>query len=86
MARFFRNRTANEWRAVLTAFGFHYKHNNGDDEVWAHKNSSMIILVPSRNEDILLPTSLDMARKLCIAKDMKKKEILRWWKKNGYGE
>lgn len=86
MARFFRNRTANEWRAVLVAFGHKWKNNKGDDQAWTHENSTIAVLVPSRNETLLLPTSASMARKVCLWIGVQKKEILKWWKENGYGE
>lgn len=86
MARFFRNRRADEWRAVLTAFGYKWKNNQGDDQVWAHEKYGIAVLVPSRNEELLLPASDSMARKVSLCLGIKKKEILVWWKENGFGE
>ena len=86
MARFFRNRTANEWRAVLEAFGYRWTNNKGDDQIWTHKNSVFAVLVPSRNETLLLPTSESMARKIRLGIGVQKKDILKWWKENGYGD
>lgn len=86
MARFFRNRRADEWRAVLTAFGYKWKNNQGDDQVWTNEKYGIAVLVPSRNEELLLPTSDSMARKVSMCLGIKKKEILVWWKENGFGE
>lgn len=86
MARFFRNRRANEWRAVLEAFGYKWTNNNGDDQVWTHPKSGIAVLVPSRNEEMLLPTSDSMARKVHLCLGIQKKEILKWWKDNGFGD
>ena len=87
MAKFFRNRSSEEWRAVLEGLGFRWTNNDGDDQVWTYENHPNIaVLVPSRNEDIIIPTAMDMARKICICKGIKKKDILAWWKKNNYGE
>jgi hypothetical protein len=86
MAKFFRNRTSDEWRAVLFAFGYHWTNNRGDDQVWVNPKSKIAVLVPSRNESLLLPTSESMARKICIGLKISKKEILKWWKENGYSE
>jgi len=86
MARFFRNRRADEWRAVLTAFGYKWKNNQGDDQVWTNEKYGIAVLVPSRNEELLLPTSDSMARKVSMCLVIKKKEILVWWKENGFGE
>jgi len=86
MARFFKNRTANEWRALLGGLGYHWTGNNGDDQVWVRDGSGFAVLVPTRNEDIILPTSMDMARKVSLGCGISKKDILKWWKENGFGE
>jgi hypothetical protein len=84
MAKFFRNRTANEWRAALSAFGYRWANNRGDDQVWTHPKSQIAVLVPSRNEVLLLPTSTSMARKVSLGINIHKRDILKWWKENGY--
>ena len=86
MARFFKNRTANEWRALLAAHGYKWIHNNGDDQVWKLVGNGIVILVPDRNEGMILPTSMDMARKMGLGAGTSKKDILKWWKENGFGE
>ena len=85
MAKYFRNRTANEWRKVLDAKGFKWINNSGDDEVWSKEGFYIFILVPSRNETIPMGTSDSMARK-AVRCGLPKKEILQWWKENGFGE
>jgi hypothetical protein len=61
-------------------------HNNGDDQVWKREGSGIVILVPDRNEGMILPTSMDMARKMTLGAGISKKDILKWWKENGFGE
>jgi hypothetical protein len=88
MAKFWRNRTSREWKAVLETYGFEpfYTRNSGDDEVWRKGDSNIAILVPSRDSEVLiLPTSAAMARS-AAKNGLSKKEILQWWKDNGYGE
>jgi len=84
MAKFFRNRDANEWREVLEAFGYKWTNSNGDDQVWTHEESNIAVLVPTRNESLLLPTSVSMARKVSMCLGIKKKDILKWWEENGH--
>ena len=86
MAKFFRNRTADEWRALLIAFGYTWTNNQGDDQVWIYKGKGFAVLVPSRNETLLLPTSDSMARQVSTCLGIKKKKLLEWWKDNGYSE
>ena len=90
MARFFRNRKAIEWKALAKAFGLEIVNNNrdGDDEVWGRKNKSgIVILIPSRdNEVVILPTAMTMARKFQLLLSISKKDILKWWVDNGFGE
>lgn len=85
MARRFRNRTSKEWRALLVGLGFRLSNSVGDDEVYTHEKCGLAILVPMRNDDIILPTSMDMARKVELCLGIKKKDIINWWEKNGYG-
>jgi hypothetical protein len=88
MSKFFKNRTADEWRAVLTGLGFKWTTGDGDDEGYTHPEAKaqIVVFVPNRNETIILPTSLSMARKVTLARGVSKKEINKWWKDNGYGE
>jgi predicted RNA binding protein YcfA (HicA-like mRNA interferase family) len=86
MAKRFRNRTSEEWRAVIRGLGFQWVNSNGDDEVYTHNKCDLAVLVPMRNEDIIMPTSIDMARKVEICLGIKKKDIIKWWKDNGFSE
>lgn len=54
--------------------------------MWTNEKYGIAVLVPSRNEELLLPTSDSMARKVSMCLVIKKKEILVWWKENGFGE
>ncbi len=86
MAKYFRNRKSFEWKAVLTFFGFKRIHTRGDDQVWAKEECSQVVLVPDRDSEIIIiPTAMDMVRKIGRC-GISKKDILSWWKENQYGE
>lgn len=86
MPRRFSNRKAKEYKAVLKAFGYSIVGYNGDDQIWKREGYTQTVRVPDRdNEDIIIPTSMEMLRKIAMA-GISKKEILAWWKNNGYGD
>lgn len=86
MAKHLRNRTAKEWEALLKGLGFTWSNSDGDDMVFKHPDCNIAVLVPMRNETIILPTSDSMARKTCQCLIIKKKDLFKWWKDNGFGE
>ena len=86
MSKYFRNRKASEWRTVLIAFGYKHINSNGDDQVWAKEGCNQVVLVPGRDSEvIILQTAMDMSRKVGKC-GISKKDVLKWWKENGYGE
>ncbi len=88
MAKYWRNRTAKDWKDVLEAHGFRAfsSKNHGDDEVWCKTKKSMVILVPSRDSEVVKhPTSCRMAS-MADRYGVPKKAILQWWREHGYGE
>lgn len=73
MPRRFSNRKAKEYKAVLTAFGYSIVGVNGDDQIWKRKDYAQTVRVPCRdNEDIIIPTSMEMLRKIAMTGISKK--------------
>ena len=87
MAKNFRNREPEDWRAVLAGLGFKYSANDGDDQVWKHENNPrIIVLVPCKNnKEVIISTAYSMIRAIELV-GFSRKEIKKWWKDNGYGE
>jgi predicted RNA binding protein YcfA (HicA-like mRNA interferase family) len=85
MSKFFRNRKSIEVRKFLEANGYKLVNANGDDDIYAHPNCNYTVKIPQRNETI--PTgTMDHMRKMIMKNGFSKKDILNWWKNNGYGE
>ena len=85
MAKRFRNREANEVRDFLAKNGFRCVSTNGDDDIYALGENQYTVKIPNRNEDI--PTGTMMYIVKMIEKNgITRKEILIWWKDNGYGD
>lgn len=85
MPRFFRGRTSKEVRKFLEENGFVQMNNNGDDAIYAHPDSNYPVKIPDRNEVIPVGT-MDSIKKIIIKAGFSRKDILKWWKDNGYGE
>jgi hypothetical protein len=88
MPRYFKNRKPEEWRAVLTAFGFKQHPGDGDDQVWKHEQCPHVrILIPDRdNKTIIITTAYYMLQVIERCGVVKRSQIRQWWKANGYGD
>lgn len=73
---------------MLAAFGYTHVSNKGDDEIWKHDNDlTLRILIPSRDKGTIIITTADyMLRNMQKCGAATKKEVLRWWVENGYGD
>jgi len=85
MAKFFHNRCAEEVKKLLEAWGYRWTASNGDDAIYTKEGCSYTIKVPVRNETIPNGT-MDYIKKCLVRNGATRKEILTWWKENGYGE
>lgn len=85
MAKYFRARKQKEVVAFLVANGFKVVNSDGDDDIWSKDGYEYTVKVPQRNEDIPMGT-MDYMRKMIQECGYTKKDILNWWKDNGYGE
>ena len=85
MSKRFRNRRADEVKAFLEASDFKWINNNGDDAIYALNNNLYTVKVPIRNEFIPNGT-MDYIKKMIEKNGISRKDILEWWKNNGYGD
>ena len=85
MPKYFKARKAEEVKKFLEAKGYKMVNYDGDDEIWALPNCQYTVKVPSRNEEIPNGT-MDYMRKMICLCGFKRKDILDWWKENGYNE
>ncbi len=85
MPKFFRNRCAEEVKALLEAWGYEWKASDGDDAIYSKTGYTITVKVPIRNEDIRNGT-MDYIKKCLCRNGANRKDILKWWKDNGYGE
>jgi hypothetical protein len=86
MAKYLRNRNSKEWRVALEHFGYKMVDYDGDDQVWKKDGCNTPVLVPNRNESIIITTANYMARAMVACCKIKKKDIIKFWKENGYSE
>jgi hypothetical protein len=85
MPKFFRARKAEIIKKFLETKEFYVGNTNGDDEIWVRDGWNYTIKLPSRNEEI--PDGTMSSIKKCMRNcGVDPKEMLEWWKKNGYGE
>lgn len=86
MPKFFRGRKSREVRAFLNAHGFVLQASHGDDDVYSRPGYEYTVKIPNRdNEEIPIGT-MDYIKN-CIEKcGISRKEILKWWKENDYGD
>lgn len=86
MAKYFRARRGGDFRAVLEAFGFYLQSYNGDDSIYARKGYGFTVKIPTRSSEEVPMGTADFIKK-CIRKcGVDPKEVLEWWKDNGYGD
>lgn len=85
MPKFFRARTSKEVVAFLVAHGYKHTNTNGDDDIYAKDNCAYPVKVAHRNEVIPMGT-MDYIRQIIQKGGHSRKDILNWWKNNGYGE
>lgn len=86
MARFFRARTAREIRAFLIANGFVRVVTHGDDDIYSRAGFQYTVKIPNRDREVIPDGTMSHIKK-CIRKcGFVDRDILRWWKENGYGD
>jgi len=85
MPKFFRTRKAELVKKFLETKNFRLVNHNGDDEIWARDGWNYTIKLPSRNEEIPDGT-MSSVRKCMKHCGVDPKEMLKWWKENGFGE
>lgn len=84
MANPFKNKTAEAWKAVLTAFGYKAVNQNGHDEVWRKEQDTQVILVPSRASKVIITSTSYYMLRAAEKCGLTRKQIKDWWKENGY--
>ncbi len=84
MPKFFRARKAEQIKKFLETKNFTIVNGNGDDEIWARTGWNYTIKLPCRNEEI--PDGTMSNIKKCMRRcGVDPKEMLQWWKENGFG-
>ena len=86
MPRYFRARTSKEIRAFLNANGFVFKVHHGDDDVYEKQGCQYTVKIPSRGKEEIPIGTMDSIRKCIRRCGYKDKDILEFWKANGYGD
>ncbi|MEK7552275.1 MAG: hypothetical protein AAB534_02550 [Patescibacteria group bacterium] len=85
MPKFFRARKAEIIKKFLETKDFYLANTNGDDEIWARRGFNYTLKLPNRNEEI--PDGTMSSIKKCMRHcGVDPKEMLEWWKKEGYGD
>ncbi len=85
MPKFFRARKAGLIKKFLETKNFRVVGTNGDDEIWAREGWNYTIKLPNRNEEI--PDGTMSFIKKCMRNcGVDPKEMLQWWKENGFGD
>lgn len=85
MSRFFRNRKSNEIRAYLEAHGYKLVSRNGDDDIYAKDGYGYTVKIPNRNE-VIPNGTMDSIKRMIVLNGTTRKNILNWWKENGFGD
>ena len=85
MPKYFRARKSNEVKDFLLANGFVLASRVGDDDVYEKIGYSYTVKIPNRNE-VIPDGTMSAVRKYIEKCGINRKEVLRWWKENGYGE
>jgi hypothetical protein len=78
----FRNRTAGDWKAVLTAFGYKAVNQHGHDEVWRRGECSQVVLVPSRESKVIIVSTAYYMLRATEKCGLTRKQIKDWWLAN----
>ena len=85
MPKYFNARKAEEIKKFLEVKGFKLVNHNGDDEIWATSTCNYTVKLPSRNETMQDGTMSHIKKCLRYC-GIDPKEMLKWWKDNGYHE
>ena len=85
MPKFFKARRAEEIKKFLEANGYKLVNHNGDDEIWIKDGCNYTVKIPSRNETIPNGT-MSYIKKMIRHCGISNKEMLKWWKENGFGD
>ncbi len=86
MSKFFRARRAREIRAFLIGNGFILESHHGDDDVYSRKGYGYTVKIPNRDSEVIPDGTMSSIKKCIRNCGFYDKDILRWWKDNGYGE
>ena len=88
MSKRFKNRRAEEINDYLEAHGFFIQNVKGDDRIYARQGYGYTVKTPERKNEIVPQGTMDSILHCigkCGIKDYKK-DVLGWWKDNGYGD
>lgn len=89
MAKYFKARRAKEVKTFLVANGFYLanpKGMTGDDDIYARKGYEYTVKIPSRDNEEIPMGTMFYINKCIVLCGFGRKDILNWWKANGYGE
>jgi len=86
MAKYFRGRKSFEIRAFLEAHGFILQATHGDDDVYRRPGYQYTVKIPNRNNEDIPIGTMDYVKRCIRNCGIAPKDILRWWKENGYGD
>ena len=86
MGKFFRARRAGEFRVVLEYFGFYLQATHGDDSIYARQGYGYTVKIPSRDSEEVPMGTADSIKKCIRNCGVDPKDVLKWWKENGYGD
>ena len=86
MPKRFRCRRAKEYRAFLEAHGFSLANHHGDDDIYERHGYSYTVKIPNKNSEEVPSGTASFIVK-CIEKcGIGRRDILAWWKENGFEE
>lgn len=88
MAKRFKNRRAEEINDYLDAHGFFIQNVKGDDRIYVRQDYAYTVKTPDRKNETVPQGTMDSILHCigkCGIKDPKK-DVLRWWEENGYGD
>ena len=86
MPKYFQARTAREIRAFLSDCQFNLASHCGDDDVYSRKGYKYTVKIPSRDSEVIPIGTMSQIRKCIRNCGIQDKEILKWWKENGFSD
>ncbi len=73
-------------RLFLEAHDFYIKSKHGDDVVYWRKGHKMTVKISDKDGDSIPNGTMSYIKKCIRQCGISNKQILRWWKDNGFGD